>query len=122
MSMIYCGVKSLWLLAQNCSKYRKFGCSMNPYDVLIRPLLTEKITAIREIKNSVAFAVDSRATRIDVRRAVEKVFSVKVASVNVMNVKGKKKRQGRYLGKRSDWRKAFVTLKEGEKIELYESA
>ena len=95
---------------------------MNPYDVLIRPLLTEKITAIREIKNSVAFAVDRRATRIDVRRAVEKVFSVKVASVNVMNVRGKKKRQGRYLGKRSDWRKAFVTLKEGEKIELYESA
>ena len=95
---------------------------MNPYDVLIRPLLTEKITAIREIKNSVAFAVDSRATRIDIRRAVEKIFSVKVASVNVMNVRGKKKRQGRYLGKRSDWRKAFVTLKEGEKIELYESA
>ena len=122
MSMIFCGVKNLWSLAQNCSKYRKLGYSMNPYDVLIRPLLTEKITAIREIKNSVAFAVDSRATRIDVRRAVEKVFSVKVASVNVMNVKGKKKRQGRYLGKRSDWRKAFVTLKEGEKIELYESA
>jgi large subunit ribosomal protein L23 len=47
---------------------------------------------------------------------------VKVASVNVANVKGKKKRQGRYLGKRADWRKAFVTLKEGEKIELYESA
>ena len=122
MSMICCGAKSLWSLAQNCRKYRKLGYSMNPYDVLIRPLLTEKITAIREIKNSVAFAVDSRATRIDVRRAVEKVFSVKVTSVNVMNVKGKKKRQGRYLGKRSDWRKAFVTLKEGEKIELYESA
>ncbi len=95
---------------------------MNPHDVLIRPLLTEKITAIREIKNSVAFAVDRRATRVDVRHAVEKVFSVKVASVNVINVRGKKKRQGRYLGKRADWRKALVTLKEGEKIELYESA
>ena len=95
---------------------------MNPYDVLIRPLLTEKITSIREIKNSVAFAVNTQATRIDVRRAVEKIFSVKVASVNVMNVRGKMKRQGRYLGKRADWRKAFVTLKEGEKIELYESA
>jgi len=95
---------------------------MNHYDVLIRPLLTEKITAIREIKNSVAFAVDRRATRIDIRRAVEKVFSVKVDSVNVANVKGKQKRQGRYLGKRADWRKAFVTLKKGEKIELYESA
>lgn len=95
---------------------------MNPYDVLIRPLLTEKITAIREIKNSVVFAVHRRATRIDIRLAVEKIFTVKVDSVNVMNVRGKKKRQGRYLGKRSDWRKAFVTLQDGEKIELYESA
>ena len=95
---------------------------MSPHDVLIRPLLTEKITGIRELKNCVAFAVDRRATRIDVRRAVEKVFSVKVSSVNVLNVRGKKKRQGRYVGKRADWRKALVTLKEGEKIELYESA
>ena len=95
---------------------------MNPHDVLIRPLLTEKITAIREVKNAVAFAVHRHATRIDIRRAVEKVFNVKVASVNVVNVMGKKKRQGRFLGKRADWRKAFVTLKEGEKIELYESA
>lgn len=95
---------------------------MNPHDVLIRPLLTEKITAIRETKNAVAFAVNGRATKIDVRRAVEKVFQVKVSSVNVQNVQGKRKRQGRYLGKRADWRKAIVTLKEGEKIDLYESA
>jgi large subunit ribosomal protein L23 len=95
---------------------------VNPHDVLIRPLLTEKITAIREVKNAVAFAVHRHATRIEIRRAVEKVFSVKVASVNVMNVRGKKKRQGRFSGKRADWRKAFVTLKEGEKIELYENA
>ncbi|MCA9497762.1 MAG: 50S ribosomal protein L23 [Nitrospirales bacterium] len=95
---------------------------MNPHDVLIRPLLTEKITAIRETKNGVAFSVHRQATRVDIRRAVEKVFSVKVASVNVMNVRGKKKRQGRFTGKRSDWRKAFITLREGEKIELYESA
>jgi large subunit ribosomal protein L23 len=95
---------------------------VNPHDVLIRPLLTEKITAIREVKNAVAFAVHRHATRIEIRRAVEKVFSVKVASVNVMNVRGKKKRQGRFSGKRSDWRKAFITLKKNEKIELYESA
>ncbi len=95
---------------------------MNQYDVLIRPLLTEKITAIREVKNCVAFAVHRSATRIDIRLAVEKIFSVKVDSVNVMNVMGKKKRQGRFLGKRSDWRKALVTLKEGEKVELYETA
>ena len=80
------------------------------------------LSAIREVKNGVAFAVHRNATRIDIRRAVETVFSVKVASVNVMNVRGKKKRQGRFSGKRADWRKAFITLKEGEKIELYESA
>lgn len=90
--------------------------------MLIKPLLTEKITSIRETKNAVAFAVDGRATKIDVRRAVEKIFQVKVSGVNVQNVQGKRKRQGRYLGKRSDWRKAIVTLKEGEKIDLYESA
>jgi len=95
---------------------------LNPHDVLIRPLLTEKITSIRETKNAIAFAVDGKATKIDVKRAVEKVFQVKVDSVNVQNVLGKRKRQGRYLGKRADWRKAIVTLKEGEKIDLYESA
>ena len=95
---------------------------LNPHDVLIKPLLTEKITSIRETKNAIAFAVAQRATKIDVRRAVEKVFQVKVDSVNVQNVLGKNKRQGRYLGKRPDWRKAIVTLKEGEKIDLYESA
>ena len=84
--------------------------------------MTEKITSIRETKNAVAFAVDGRATKIDVRRAVEKIFQVKVSGVNVQNVQGKRKRQGRYLGKRSDWRKAIVTLKDGEKIDLYESA
>ncbi len=95
---------------------------VNPHDILIRPLLTEKITALREVKNAVAFSVARRATKIDVRLAVEKIFKVKVDSVNVMNVKGKRKRQGRFLGKRSDWRKAVVTLQEGQKIELYESA
>ena len=95
---------------------------MNPHDVLKKPLLTEKITALREMKNSVAFSVDGRATKVDVRRAVEKVFQVKVTTVNILNVKGKRKRQGRFVGKRPDWRKAIITLKEGEKIELYESA
>ena len=84
--------------------------------------MTEKITSIRETKNAIAFAVDGKATKIDVKRAVEKIFQVKVDSVNVQNVLGKRKRQGRYLGKRADWRKAIVTLKEGEKVDLYESA
>ena len=94
----------------------------DPHDVLIRPLLTEKITSLREVKNCVAFMVKREATRLDVKWAVEKALKVRVESVNVMNVKGKRKRQGRFLGKRPDWRKAVITLKEGEKLELYESA
>ena len=94
----------------------------DPHDVLIKPLLTEKITSMREAKNCLALVVHRQATRIDVRRAVEKVLNVKVESVNIMNVKGKLKRQGRFVGRKSGWRKAFVTLKEGEKLELYESA
>ena len=94
----------------------------NPYDILIRPLLTEKITSIRDQKNCVSFVVSSRATRIEIGHAVEAALKVKVESVNVMNVKGKPKRQGRFVGKRADWKKAIVTLKEGEKVELYESA
>lgn len=94
----------------------------DPFDVLIRPLLTEKITGLQERANRVAFVVKHDVNRIEIRRAVVSALNVKVKSVNVMKVMGKKKRQGRYLGKRPDWKKAIVTLHEGEKLELYESA
>lgn len=94
----------------------------DPFDVLIRPLLTEKITGLQDRANRVAFVVKPDVNRIEIRRAVESALNVKVKSVNVMKVMGKKKRQGRYLGKRPDWKKAIVTLHEGEKLELYESA
>ncbi len=93
----------------------------DPYDVLIRPLLTEKITALRESGNKVGFLVNRGANRIQIKKAVESALKVRVKRVNVMNVLGKTKRLGRYEGKRSDWKKAIVTLKEGEKLELYES-
>ncbi len=89
--------------------------------VLLRPLLTEKVTALRESANTVAFVVDSRANRIEVKRAVEEMLKVKVERVNLMNVMGKIKRLGRFSGKKSDWKKALVTLKKGEKLELYET-
>ncbi|MXX09836.1 MAG: 50S ribosomal protein L23 [Nitrospira sp. SB0677_bin_15] len=94
----------------------------DPYDVLVKPLLTEKITGLQEAANRIAFVVQNDVNRIEVRQAVESVLKVKVKSVNIMNVMGKKKRQGRYLGKRADWKKAIITLHEGEKVELYESA
>ncbi|MCZ6802031.1 MAG: 50S ribosomal protein L23 [Nitrospirae bacterium] len=92
------------------------------FDILLRPLLTEKITGLREQANRVAFAVRPDANRIEIKQAVELALKVKVKSVNVMNVLGKKKRQGKFVGRRASWKKAIITLHEGEKVELYESA
>jgi large subunit ribosomal protein L23 len=90
--------------------------------ILVQPLLTEKVTAMREQSNTVGFLVHPDANRIQIKQAVEALLKVKVQRVNVLNVRGKIKRLGRFSGKRSDWKKAFVKLKEGEKLELYESA
>jgi large subunit ribosomal protein L23 len=90
--------------------------------VLIQPLLTEKITALRETHNKVGFLVRRDANRIEIKRAVESVLKVRVERVNVINVPGKLKRMGRFAGRRPDWKKAIVTLKAGEKLEMYESA
>ena len=92
------------------------------HSILIQPLLTEKITALREGSNTVGFLVHPEANRVQIKQAVEMLLKVKVERVNVLNVQGKIKRLGRFSGKRSDWKKAFVKLKEGEKLELYESA
>jgi large subunit ribosomal protein L23 len=89
--------------------------SVNVHAVLIQPLLTEKITGLREKTNTVGFIVHPDANRVQIKQAVEALLKVKVERVNVMNVRGKVKRLGRFSGKRSDWKKAFVTLKEGEK-------
>lgn len=90
--------------------------------VLIRPLLTEKLTGLREKTNTVGFVVHPDANRIQIRQAVETLLKVKVRKVNIMNIGGKVKRLGRFSGRRSDWKKALVTLKAGEKLEMYESA
>jgi large subunit ribosomal protein L23 len=93
----------------------------HPHTVLVRPLLTEKITAMRETGNKVGFVVRGDANRVEIKRAVESALKVRVDRVNVLNVGGKMKRLGRFAGKRPDWKKAIVTLKEGEKLEMYES-
>ncbi len=90
--------------------------------VLVRPLLTEKITGLREATNTVGFIVHPEANRLQIKQAVEALLKVKVQRVNVLNMPGKLKRLGRFSGRRSDWKKAFVTLKKGEKLEMYESA
>lgn len=92
----------------------------DPYTIIRTPLLTEKCHDLKERQNQVAFKVDTRANKVEVKAAVEEIFKVKVKSVNIMNVKGKVKRLGRNTGKRSDWKKAVVTLQAGESIEIIE--
>ncbi|MBI5099904.1 MAG: 50S ribosomal protein L23 [Nitrospirae bacterium] len=92
----------------------------NIYEVLQGPLLTEKGTLLKEKDNKVLFKVSKNANKIEIKNAVESIFKVKVDRVTTMNCKGKKKRMGKYEGKRSDWKKAIVTLKEGEKLDFIE--
>jgi large subunit ribosomal protein L23 len=85
-------------------------------DVIRRPLITEKTTVIREDGKTLVFEVAKGANKIDIRRAVEQLLGSKVASVRTSLAHGKVKRQGKYVGRRSDWKKAYVTLREGEKL------
>lgn len=88
--------------------------------VVRKALITEKGTALRELRNQYHFEVARDANKIEIKHAVETIFSVKVDHVRTMQMRGKVKRQGRYQGKRSDWKKAVVTLQPEQKIELFE--
>jgi large subunit ribosomal protein L23 len=90
------------------------------HQIIKKPLITEKSTRQKEEGNQIAFVVDPRAGKIQIRQAVEKLFKVKVLSVRTMNVTGKKKRMGKFLGRKSDWKKAIVKLREGDRIEFFE--
>ncbi len=89
------------------------------YDILIRPLLTEKGTNLQESANVYLFEVHPNATKVEIKDAVEKVFNVRVERVRTMNILGKAKRFRRSLGRRRSWKKAYVTLKEGDTINFY---
>ncbi len=93
---------------------------MHVFQVLLRPLITEKSTFLQEGQNKYAFEVDSRANKPQVRAAVERSFSVNVIDVNILTVKGKRKRFGRRVSQRPSWKKAVVSLKAGDKIQIFE--
>jgi len=93
---------------------------MEPYQIIRRPLITEKGMRCNEANNTVVFQVDPRANKIQIRRAVEVLFRVKVLQVNTVNMQGKKKRVRFHEGKRPDWKKAYVTLREGDTITFFE--
>ncbi len=93
---------------------------MNVQQVIRRPLITEKSTIERELQNIVTFEVDPRANKAEIRRAVETLFDVQVLEVRTSAVKGKKRRVGRNIGYRPNWKKARVKLREGDTIEFFE--
>lgn len=88
--------------------------------VVRRALITEKGARLRERENVYFFEVDPSANKLEIRRAVEEIFSVRVTKVRTINYSGKPKRLGRFVGKRSSWKKAIVTVAEGQTIELFE--
>jgi large subunit ribosomal protein L23 len=92
---------------------------MDIYSVIKKPLVTEKSTVARDEMNKYFFEVDRRATKIDIRNAVEKIFKVRVTDIHTTNMLGKKKRLGRIVGRRNNWKKAVVTLVPGDSIEIY---
>lgn len=109
--------------------------SRAPRDILIRPVITEESSRLQfnpgrtrkrhqdkegEIQPQFVFRVSRDATKVEIKRAVEKMFEVHVSSVNTMNLMGKDRRVGRSVGRRSDWKKAIVTLAEGETIDVFE--
>jgi large subunit ribosomal protein L23 len=95
---------------------------MMPHEIIKRPLITEKTNIQKEVSNQLTFEVDRRANRIEIKRAIETAFKVRVAKIQTMQVRGKVKRRGRIVGKRRDWKKAIVTLMPGERIDFFEGA
>ena len=92
----------------------------DPRSIIKRALITEKGTVLRELRNQYIFEVARGANKIEIKRAIEVVFAVKVHQVRTQQLRGKVRRTGRFVGKRSDWKKAIVTLKPDQKIELFE--
>jgi len=94
----------------------------DPYKIIMRPVITEKSTWLKEKNREICFEVDSRANKIEIKKATEKLFNVKVDRVRIVKKKGKRRRVGRSQGLTNDWTKAYVKLKEGEKmIEYFEA-
>ncbi len=93
---------------------------MDIYKIIKEPHIAEKANLVKEKHNQITLKVDKRANKIEIKSAVEKIFKKKVLDVNTINVEGKKRRMGRNIGKKIDWKKAIVTLAPGETIEFFE--
>jgi large subunit ribosomal protein L23 len=92
----------------------------NIYEVIVRPVVTEKSTDQLEKNAAYTFVVDKNANKLEIAEAIEKLFNVTVRDVRTMRYRGKERRVGRTIGRRADWKKAIVTLQEGDSIEIFE--
>jgi large subunit ribosomal protein L23 len=92
------------------------------YDIIRRPVITEKGLTLKEQDKTLCFEVSTRASKTQIKEAIERIFKVKVQAVRTMNVPGKERRRGRFTGYRPDWKKAYVTLRDGEKMIEYGEA
>jgi large subunit ribosomal protein L23 len=90
-------------------------------DIIYQAIISEKGTILRDKQNSYVFKVNPTANKIEIKKAIESAFTVKVLDVKTINMPGKSKRLGRYEGRRSDWKKAIVKLKQGDSIDIFES-
>ena len=95
---------------------------MNPGEVVQGPIITEKGTLVNELGNQVVFRVHPHANKVEIRQAIETLFKVKVEKVRTTRQLGKIRRVGRHQGRRPDWKKAYVTLAEGSRIDFFEGA
>jgi len=94
----------------------------DPYKIIVRPVITEKSTLLKEKNREVCFEVDPRANKSEIKKAAEQLFKIKVERVRIQNKRGKKRRVGRNEGRKKNWKKAYIKLKEGEKmIEYFEA-
>lgn len=93
---------------------------MREYDIIRRPINTEKTNLQKETDNQITFEVARDANRVDIKNAIEKIFNTKVQAVKTMQVKGKVKQRGRIVGKRRNWKKAIVKLMPGQRIDFFE--
>ena len=94
----------------------------DPYKIVMRPVITEKSTWLKEKNREVCFEVDPKANKSEIKKAIEHLFKIKVERVRIQNKRGKKRRVGRNEGRKKDWKKAYIKLKEGEKmIEYFEA-
>ncbi|MFP3982847.1 MAG: 50S ribosomal protein L23 [Desulfurivibrionaceae bacterium] len=92
----------------------------NIYDVIKKPCLTEKGMTLQESNNQIVVKVDPKANKIEIKKAVEKLFNVKAEKVRTVNMHGKKKRMGYHFGRRSDWKKAYINIAEGQQVDFLE--